>query len=130
MSTEAKVAYWMELAAYDFETARAMLRTERYLYVGFMSHQVAEKSLKALYWKRIASDPPYTHDLWKLVRSMDLTFEASDGFPELIDQLQPLNIEARYPQERERLTTYLSHERCVALIGQVERMMAWIQAKL
>lgn len=130
MSVETKVAYWMELAAYDFGTAQAMLNTERYLYVGFMAHQVAEKSLKALYCKRTESEPPYTHDLWKLIRNMDLIFEPSDGFSELIDQLQPLNIEARYPQDRERLITYLTRERCVTLLRHVEGLMAWIQLKL
>jgi HEPN domain-containing protein len=130
MGADSKIEYWMELATYDFETAKAMLRTERYLYVGFMAHQVVEKSLKALYWKRTASEPPYTHDLWKLIRNMNLALEVSDGLSDLIDQLQPLNIEARYPQDRERLISYLSRERCVALIGQVERMMAWIQSKL
>ncbi len=130
MSVETKVAYWMELAEYDLETAKAMLRTERYLYVGFMAHQVAEKSLKALYWKRTESEPPYTHDLWKLIRNMDLVIDASVGFSELIDQLQPLNIEARYPQDRERLITYLTRERCITLLRYVEGLMAWIQSKL
>ena len=29
------VTYWTELSDYDFETAKAMLETKRYLYVGF-----------------------------------------------------------------------------------------------
>ena len=52
MNNETKIAYWMELAEYDFETAKAMLRTERFLYVGFMAHQSVEKALKALIWNR------------------------------------------------------------------------------
>ena len=43
-----KSSYWLELADYDLETARAMLQTGRYLYVGFMCHQVIEKALKAV----------------------------------------------------------------------------------
>ncbi|MDR1321409.1 MAG: HEPN domain-containing protein [Gracilibacteraceae bacterium] len=38
-----RVEYWLELADYDFETAKAMLQTKRYLYVGFMRHQAIEK---------------------------------------------------------------------------------------
>ncbi|MGC9352319.1 MAG: HEPN domain-containing protein [Mariniphaga sp.] len=41
----------MELSDYDFETAKAMLETGRYLYVGFMCHQTLEKLLKAYYTK-------------------------------------------------------------------------------
>jgi len=38
----------MDLAEYDIETAKAMLQTSRYLYVGFMCHQTIEKALKAV----------------------------------------------------------------------------------
>lgn len=40
--------YWFDMAEYDLATARAMLATKRFLYVGFMCHQVIEKSLKAI----------------------------------------------------------------------------------
>ena len=58
-----KILYWFELAVYDMETARAMLKTRRYLYVGFMCHQVIEKSLKAYYWYRKGAEPPYSYNL-------------------------------------------------------------------
>ncbi len=31
------VKYWIELSDYDLKTAEAMLLSQRYLYVGFMS---------------------------------------------------------------------------------------------
>lgn len=40
--------YWIEIAKYDLETAEAMLKSKRYLYVGFMCHQSIEKILKAI----------------------------------------------------------------------------------
>jgi HEPN domain-containing protein len=43
-----RTEYWLEIADYDLETAKAMLDTGRYLYVGFMCHQVIEKALKAV----------------------------------------------------------------------------------
>ncbi|HNT28701.1 MAG TPA: HEPN domain-containing protein, partial [bacterium] len=46
MEQAEKTAYWFEIAEYDLETARAMLKTKRYLYVGFMCHQTIEKALK------------------------------------------------------------------------------------
>lgn len=33
-----KVTYWVEMSDYDFDTAKAMLETKRYLYVAFMCH--------------------------------------------------------------------------------------------
>ena len=58
MTTEEKVKYWVELSDYDFETAKVMLATKRYLYVGFMCHQVIEKILKA-YWSKMLPEPPF-----------------------------------------------------------------------
>ena len=43
-----KVAYWIELSDYDLETAKAMLDTKRFLYVGFMCHQVIEKGTQGI----------------------------------------------------------------------------------
>ena len=33
---EKKINYWIELSDYDLETAEAMLKSKRYLYVGFI----------------------------------------------------------------------------------------------
>ena len=43
-----KVEYWFESANYDLETAKVMLDGKRYLYVGFMCHQVIEKKFERL----------------------------------------------------------------------------------
>ena len=44
-----KIDYWIDIAQYDLETARAMLKSGRFLYVGFMCHQVIEKIFKGFY---------------------------------------------------------------------------------
>lgn len=118
------------MAAYDLETARAMLRTERFLYVGFMAHQAVEKALKALHWKSTGTEPPYSHDLWKIAKGIGIDLAADDARADLLDELQPLNIEARYPRDKEALLSSLSRAYCEALIGRTERMLEWIQAKL
>lgn len=46
MEIRDKVKYWLKLAEYDLDTAKVMLNGGRYLYVGFMCHQVIEKMLK------------------------------------------------------------------------------------
>ncbi|RZB34526.1 MAG: hypothetical protein SRB1_00294 [Desulfobacteraceae bacterium Eth-SRB1] len=43
---EEKIKYWIDMAEYDLETARIMLKGRRFLYVGFMCHQVVKKFLK------------------------------------------------------------------------------------
>ena len=46
MATD-KVAYWLDIANYDLDTAEALYNSGRWLYVAFMCHQVIEKTLKA-----------------------------------------------------------------------------------
>jgi HEPN domain-containing protein len=126
MEPERAFEYWMEMATYDLETARAMLRTERLLYVGFMAHQAVEKALKAHHWRARRAEPPYTHDLWKLIKTSGLTIEGDDWKAELVDELQPLNIEARYPRDKETLLAQLSSELCLSLVERTGRMITWI----
>ncbi len=52
MSDYGKAAYWLDAAEYDLQTAKAMLETKRYLYVGFMCHQTIEKALKGVFVTR------------------------------------------------------------------------------
>ncbi len=63
MTNEEKVKYWTDIANYDIETAKAMLASERYLYVGFMCHQAVEKMLKAYFTKAKEDTSPFIHNL-------------------------------------------------------------------
>jgi len=51
-----KYKYWLDIAEYDLETARAMYISGRYLYVAFMCQQAVEKNSKgpsrSIYGKR------------------------------------------------------------------------------
>ena len=91
-----KTSYWLELAEYDLETARAMIETERYRYVGFMCHQVIEKALKAVI-ANSDNNPPYIHNLSKLAELSGLYGQLSNEQKDVVDALEPLNIKSRYP---------------------------------
>jgi HEPN domain-containing protein len=122
--------YWLDLAQYDLDTAQVMLDGKRYLYVGFMCHQVIEKALKAYLWGRRGTEPEYTHALTRLLRASGLDDEISEDFSNLMDILEPLNIEARYPTHKERLMKSLSQERSKKILEQTEELYEWIKSKL
>ena len=125
-----KVTYWIEMSDYDFDTANAMLTTKRYLYVGFMCHQVIEKILKA-YWSNVLEEPPLKiHSLSTLAEKSGLDKDMSEGQLDFIDELEPLNIEARYPSYKERLLKSLTADRCIELIKQTDELRIWIKSKL
>ena len=100
-----RVEYWLDLAVYDLETAKAMLASKRYLYVGFMCHQVVEKGLKAFYVKNHSTQPPYIHNLIRLAEKSGLYERMTDNQKDFYDFLDPLNIEARYPNGKRTVTT-------------------------
>ncbi|WP_319586310.1 HEPN domain-containing protein [uncultured Desulfobulbus sp.] len=124
-----KTLYWIEMAEYDLETARAMLQTGRYLYVGFMCHQVIEKTLKAV----VANNnkiPPYIHNLSRLAEISGIYIQLDGIQKDLLDSLEPLNIQARYPEDKERLFQMLDFKRCSELLTQTEELYQWIKATL
>jgi HEPN domain-containing protein len=125
-----KITYWIEMSDYDFETANAMLETKRYLYVAFMCHQVIEKILKA-YWSKVLEEPPLKiHSLSRLAERSGLDNDMSEEQLNFIDELEPLNIEARYPSYKERLMSSLTADRCKKLIEQTDELRTWIKNKL
>ena len=130
MDEYAKVEYWLESAEYDLQTARAMLETRRYLYVGFMCHQTAEKALKAvLVSKKPDEELPYIHKLMRLANLASVSDEMSEEQLRLLDVLSPLNIEARYPLHKSMLLQSLTPERCKELISETEALYQWLKAK-
>ena len=125
-----KVTYWIEMSDYDFDTAKAMLETKRYLYVAFMCHQTIEKILKA-YWSEVLEEPPLKiHHLSRLAAKSGLVNDLSEEQLNFIDELEPLNIEARYPSYKEQLLKTLTPEYCKKLLTRTNELRQWIKIKL
>ena len=125
-----KVKYWLEMSDYDIDTAAAMLETGRYLYVGFMCHQTIEKALKAYWSANLDEIPLKIHTLSRLAERTGLDKDFSEEDLDLIDILEPLNIEARYPSYKERLMKSLTHEYCINLLESTKRLQKWIKDRL
>ncbi len=125
-----KVRYWIDLADYDLETARVMLEGKRFLYVGFMCHQVIEKALKAYYASVKEDSPPFTHNLNYLDNQSGIYEQMAEELRSTIDIIEPLNVEARYPTHKEKLLKALSYERCKDIVEKTEELYRWIKKQL
>jgi len=120
----------MDSADYDLQTAKAMLETKRYLYVGFMCHQTIEKALKGIFVARKPDEElPYIHSPVRLANLSGISSEMSEEQLFLLDTLAPLNIEARYPLHKERLLASLTPKRCEELIMRTEVLLSWLKTK-
>lgn len=124
------IEYWIDLAQYDLETARAMRDTRRYLYVGFMCHQVIEKALKAGFSKIYDEVPPYTHNLAVLADRAEIISEMSNEQKGFLFTLNPLYINTRYPADKEKILKSLTKEKCDEILLKTEELLLWIIAKL
>jgi len=107
------------------ETADAMLQTKRYLYVGFMCHQVVEKIFKACYAKLKEDTPPYTHDLEYIAVKSGFYEMLSEKQQDFILELNPLNIEARYSEYKEEILKRLTPAKCAKLLEQTKNIQQW-----
>jgi HEPN domain-containing protein len=125
-----KIQYWIDISDYDLETADAMLETKRYLYVGFMCHQVIEKIFKALYVKNRETIPPYTHNLKTLFDEGGFEDILSDEWLIFISEITPLNINARYPRYKEELLRILTPKKCKEVLHKTKELQKWIKSKL
>lgn len=124
-----KVKYWLDIAEYDLETAKAMLDTKRYLYVGFMCHQTIEKGLKAVIAKT-GEFPPKIHNLVELSKKATLYYMFSDSQKDFLMNLNPLNIESRYPSYIEKINGILTETKCKEILFDTRELLKWIKTKL
>ena len=127
MDKQKAVNYWFSMADYDLKTAQVMLDGRRYLYVGFMCHQVIEKAFKGLYVYQHNKIPPYTHNLLALCANLDITL--TEEQKTFFTELNPLNIEARYPEMKEKLGKVLNKKKAYALLKETKGIYKWLKSK-
>lgn len=122
--------YWLEMCPEDMSTAESMLRDEHWLFVGFTCHLTIERALKA-YWCEALEEPALKiHTLTRLAERSGLLGEMSDEQHDLLIQLEPLNIECRYPSDKARISGMLTPEYCTYLVNETKKLMTWILNRL
>ena len=107
-----------------------MLKSKRYLYVGFMCHQTIEKMLKAIYSYKIQEMPPRIHNLARLIKLTKLDKEISEELLNIIHELNPLNIATRYPDQELEVLKDLDYNYSSELLDKTRRLFKWLETKL
>ena len=130
MQREEKIQYWLGIADNDYQVAGDLMKTQRWLYVAFMCHQTLEKTIKAYYTKQMPDDPPYIHNLIRLAEVSGLYELMSEEQRMFLDMMTPMNIEARYPDFKSRMSASLNESVCKEFMEQTLQMQLWIKSKL
>jgi len=107
-----------------------MLKTKNFLWTGFICHLIAEKALKAAFASIANEVPPKTHDLPKLASLAKIHDDMPENYRALLNKLTPLQIEARYPEYKEKIAAILTESYCDKLLEETEGFVCWIKEKL
>ncbi len=125
-----KISYWINLSEYDLDTAKSMLKAKRFLYVGFMCHQTIEKILKAFWQFKFSEIPPRTHNLAFLSSKVEILNLFPEVYVDLLDELEPLNIQTRYPEYKDFINERFDQKYADTMYRQTLEMHQWIKQQL
>jgi HEPN domain-containing protein len=126
--TEKDVKSWVDASRYDLATARALLKSRRYLYVLFMCQQAIEKILKACATMKTEDFPPRIHNLARLAELavLDMTEEER----RLLERLSLYYLQSRYPPEIQTLAKKVSRSIAVSHLRQTEALWRKLNKEL
>lgn len=123
------VKIWMDRVEYDFETARAMYKAGRYLYVVFMCQQAIEKTLKAILAFQGKEIKPI-HFLPKLAELAGILPEFNEETLTLIGNLSGYYLNARYKETIEALSKAIGKKEAKEYLTKTESLITWLTQKL
>jgi len=123
-----KIEYWLDIAQYDMDTARAMHENGRYLYAVFMCQQATEKILKANYIQKFDNEAPMTHNIVYLVNILDMKLSPEQN--EAVSTLTAYYIEGRYPSYKKKLSILVDSNKSYTLLKQTEVLFQWLKSLL
>ncbi len=123
------VAHWVERAEYDLGTAKAMLDTGRYLYVGYMCQQAAEKLLKAIIAQQNKENLPI-HNLSRLAEIAEIKNHLNSEQFNFLAELTPYCIEARYGDYKESLSEIINEKKAKEIYEKTQEIFKWLYREI
>ena len=116
---------WFRQADYDFETAKDMFKSGRYIYCIFMCHLSLEKALKGALIKRKDETPPKSHNLIYLIEKTKLKPDDEDY--KFIFQLNDVSIPTRYPEDLRKLIRVYKKATTQEMMVKTKKILKWIK---
>lgn len=119
-----RVDVWLERVRYDIDTAEAMYKTGRYLYVVFMAQQAVEKAIKALI-EAEEKEVPFEHNLRRLLIFAEAEKDIPADWWENIDFLSQYYLNARYKEDIAELQRKISADVAEEFLKFGKEMIGW-----
>ena len=126
MANKDRTEKWLAIVAEDLSVAEDLFKTGHWLYVGFMCHQVVEKTLKCYWCVCRDDDPPFIHEHWRIAQGCGLYTKMSEEQKNFLEGIKKLNIEARYQEFKDDVARTLNRDTTAGILEQTKQMHAWI----
>jgi HEPN domain-containing protein len=123
------VEIWLGRVNYDLETAQAMYKTGRYIYVVFMAQQAIEKSLKAII-EAEGKVMPFEHNLRRLLNLTETNKDFPDSWWTNIDFLSQYYLNARYKEDITVLQQKITAKVAKDFLSFAEEVSEWCIARI
>lgn len=123
------IFHWVERAEYDLETAKSMLDTGRYLYVGYMCQQAVEKVLKGIIAQQNKENLPI-HNLNRLAHVAGIENDLDPEQFNFLAELTPYCIEARYGDYKESLSEIINEQKAKETYEKTQEIFKWLSRKI
>ena len=123
-----RVRVWLERSQYDWETAKAMLESGRYIYVAFMCQQAIEKRLKA-YIEDKGMTPPRIHNLINLSKMVEVYGFMPDNIKDFLEELTSYYLDSRYKEDIAKLVAFMNRDRAEGYLQKTEEVLQWLIQK-
>jgi len=123
------VKNWVATSNYDLQTAGAMYKAGRYLYVVFMCHLAIEKMLKAHLAHKYPEDvPPKIHNLIHLSRRTEITLP--ENLKDFFQRIDNVSVATRYPEDLRILSAEFNKDTAKRILTDTKRMIKWLKQHL
>ncbi|MFP4393446.1 MAG: HEPN domain-containing protein [Desulfohalobiaceae bacterium] len=125
MDIQKQIVHWQNSATEDLAVAKELIAQKRIRHGLFFGHLALEKILKAHVCTTTNDIAPPLHNLIRLAELAELSLSAD--LRNLLAEVTPFNIEARYPDLLVPAPTY---DKAQEYIKRIEEAFQWMNSKL
>ena len=128
MTTEEKFEFWFEYAQNDLDTAEAMFKSGRWMYVYITCQQALEKLVKGLYLFYVDDNIPRLHDIAVIFGkySDKLKNQIEDEYLSLFDKLSNFYLRSRYPDYSKILSYQTTKKNSSSVLTKTKEAYKWL----
>lgn len=110
------------------DTAEAMLKSGRYLYVLFTCQQAIEKVLKAIVIAKTKKFPPRIHNLVKLADIAGIVLDKEQSL--FLEKLSYYYLETRYPDDIVKIGKQIKKNLAKQYFDKTGDIIKWLRQEL